>query len=214
MKNLSLILNAILIIAVIVLFYQVHELKTGMSLQEGRAGNTGDQLVVPSVSNGPSSLADAKIAYVNTDTINEKYQFIADVTKSLRTRKAALEAQMAGMQERFQKGYEDYQESAQAGILPQNEMVRKEEELKKQQSDLANKQVQMQNLGIELEEKNAELQDKMKAFLRQYNNGKFDYIFSYSDVVPIILLTNARLDITHDVLKGLNEQYNASKTGK
>lgn len=214
MKNLSLILNAVLIIAVAILFYQVHSLQKGAGPESAIAAETTASQPIPAVSNGPSNLADAKIAYVNTDTINEHYQYIADFTKSLRGRKASLEAQMAGMEERFQKEYQEYQESAQAGIMPQAEMMKKEESLKKQQSDLANKQVQMQNLAMELEEKNTELQNNVKNFLRKYNNGKFDYILSYSDMVPTILLTNAKLDITHDVLKGLNDEYNASKGKK
>lgn len=213
MKNLSLVLNAVLIIAVAILFYQVHSLQKGAS-PEPAAAETGASQPVPVVTNGPSNLADAKIAYVNTDSINMHYQYIADFTKSINASKSSLEAQMAGMEERFQKEYQEYQESAQAGILPQAEMMKKEEALKKQQSDLANKQVQMQNLAMKLEEKNVELQNNVKSFLRKYNNGKFDYILSYSDMVPTILLTNAKLDITRDVLKGLNEEYNASKGKK
>lgn len=214
MKNLSLVLNAVLIIAVAILFYQVHSLQKNGSPEPAAAAETAASQAVPVVTNGPSNLADAKIAYVNTDSINMHYQYIADFTKSINASKSSLEAQMATMDERFQKDYQEYQESAQAGILPQSEMVKKEEALKKQQSDLANKQVQMQNLALKLEEKNTELQNNVKSFLRKYNNGKFDYILSYSDMVPTILLTNAKLDITRDVLKGLNEEYNASKGKK
>lgn len=213
MKNLSLILNAVLIVAVAFLFYQVHTLKSGVQPAE-QAPEAAGHKALTAVSNGPSSLADAKIAYVNTDTINEKYQYIADFTKSMRSRKAALEAQMESMQEKFQKDYEAYQQSAQAGIMPQAEMARTEDNLKKQQSELANKQAQMQNLAMELEEKNTELQNNIKVFLRKYNNGKFDYILSYSDLLPTILLTNARLDITRNVLKGLNDEYQVTKSKK
>jgi ABC-type molybdate transport system substrate-binding protein len=76
---------------------------------------------------------------------------------------------------------------------------------------LANKELQMQNLGIELEEKNMELNKNVKQFLAKFNNGKFDYILSYSDLMPTILLTNPKLDITPEVLSGLNEEYNAKK---
>jgi hypothetical protein len=47
-----------------------------------------------------------------------------------------------------------------------------------------------------------------------FNNGRFDYVLSYSDLIPTILLTNPKLDITPQVLLGLNAEYNAKKAKK
>lgn len=211
MKNLSLILNGILIIAVAVLFYQVQQLKPAEpTTASGETNSEAKPAIVASATN----LGDAKIAYVNTDSINEHYAYIADYTKQLKGRKATLEAQMESMTMKFQSDYQAYQQSAQAGIAPQSELLKAEENLKRQQQDLANKELQMQNLGVELEEKNMELNKNVKEFLQRYNNGRFDYILSYSDMVPTILLTNPKLDITPDVVKGLNEEYKAKKAGK
>lgn len=209
MKNLSLILNGVLAVAVAVLFYQVHSLKSAlMPVSETSSPETE---VKPTIISGPTNLGDAKIAYVNTDSLNEHYNYISDFTKVLRGKKATLEAQMESMTIKFQNDYQAFQQSAQAGIAPQSELMKAEENLKRQQQDLANKEMQMQNLGIELEEKNMELNKNVKEYLKRYNNGKFDYILSYSDLLPTILLSNSKLDITSDVLKGLNEEYNANK---
>ncbi len=212
MKNLSLIINGVLAVAVAVLFYQVHSLKTsGISVGETSSPETS---VKPTIISSSTNLGDAKIAYVNTDSINEHYAYIADFTKVLRGKKANLEAQMESMTIKFQNEYQAFQQSAQAGIAPAAELAKTEESLKRQQQDLANKEMQMQNLGVELEEKNAELNKNVKEYLLRYNNGKFDYILSYSDLMPTILLTNPKLNITGDVLKGLNEEYNAKKAKK
>jgi outer membrane protein len=207
MKNLSLILNGILAIAVAILFYQVHSLKSS-GIQE--TSEASDLSVKPIIASN-TTLADSKIAYINTDSINEHYAYIADFTKVIRTKKANLEAQLQGMTAKFQQDYEAFQQSAQAGIAPQAELMKTEENLKRQQQDLANKELQMQNLGIELEEKNAELNRNVKDFLKIFNNGRFDYVMSYSDLMPTILLTNPKLDITPQVLQGLNAEYNAKK---
>lgn len=211
MKNLSLILNGVLIIAVAILFYQVHNLKSGTVPATETGTETESK---PAIVASSTNLGDAKIAYVNTDSINEHYAYIADFTKVLKGKKASLEAQMESMTIKFQNDYQAYQQSAQAGIAPQSELMKAEESLKRQQQDLANKELQMQNLGVELEEKNMELNKNVKEFLQRYNNGKFDYILSYSDLMPTILLTNPKLDITADVLKGLNDEYKAKKTTK
>jgi outer membrane protein len=208
MKNLSLILNGILAIAVAILFYQVHSLKSS-GIQEAPS----DLSVKPIITSN-TTLADSKIAYINTDSINEHYAYIADFTKVIRAKKANLEAQLQGMTTKFQQDYEAFQQSAQAGIAPQAELMKTEENLKRQQQDLANKELQMQNLGVELEEKNAELNRNVKDFLKVFNNGRFDYVLSYSDLMPTILLTNPKLDITPQVLLGLNAEYNAKKAKK
>lgn len=212
MKNLSLILNGVLAVAVSYLFYQVHTLKSGTETPTTDT-HVEDASGKPIVSSN-TTLADTKIAYINTDSINEHYAYIADFTKVLRSKKNNIEAQMQSLTAKFQKDYEAFQQSAQAGIAPQSVLMKQEEDLKRQQQDLANKELQMQNLGVELEEKNMELNKNVKNFLKTFNNGKFDYILSYSDLVPTILLTNPKLDITNEVLKGLNAEYQAKKGKK
>lgn len=208
MKNLSLIINGVLAIAVAILFYQVHSLKNGAAIAVD--AEVGNQAVAPVITSN-TTLADSKIAYVNTDSINEHYQYIADFTKVIRNKKASLESQMQSMTAKFQAEYEAFQQSAQAGVAPQSELQKQQASLERQQQELANKELQMQNLGIELEEKNMELNKSVKDYLVKINNGRFDYILSYSDLMPTILLTNPKLDITTEVLKGINEEYNAKK---
>ena len=208
MKNLSLIINGVLAIAVAILFYQVHSLKNGTAVS---SDEVAEKTEVKPVITSNTTLADSKIAYVNTDSINEHYQYIADFTKVIRNKKAALEGQMQSMTAKFQQEYEAFQQSAQAGVAPQAELQKQQASLERQQQELANKELQMQNLGVELEEKNMELNKSVKDYLQKINNGRFDYILSYSDLMPTILLTNPKLDITTEVLKGINEEYNAKK---
>jgi outer membrane protein len=211
MKNLSLILNGVLAIAIAILFYQVHTLKNAGPSTES---SSSDAAVKPTIIASSTNLGDAKIAYVNTDSINEHYDYIADFTKVIRSKKTTLEAQMQSMTAKFQQEYEAFQQSAQAGVAPQSELQKQQVSLERQQQELANKELQLQNLSVELEEKNMELNKSVKDYLMKINNGRFDYILSYSDLMPTILLTNPKLDITPEVLKGINYEYNAKKGKK
>lgn len=213
MKNLSLILNGVLAVAVGILFYQVNSLKHAVNPSDATEEST-DVAIKPTITASSTNLGDAKIAYINTDSLNENYDYIADFTKVLRGKKATLEAQMESMTMKFQKEYQEFQQSAQAGIAPQAELQKAQQSLERQQQELANKELQMQNLGLELEEKNMELNKNVKDFLKRFNAGKFDYILSYSDMMPTILLTNEKLDITKEVLQGLNDEYKAKKGKK
>ncbi len=210
MKNLSFIINGILAVAVAILFYQVHSLKNSGDVSLQNEVENKNPIIVTSASN----LADAKIAYINTDSINEHYAYIADFTKVLKSKKSVIESQMQTLTTRFQKDYESFQQSAQAGIASEADLMKQKSNLERQQQDIANKELQMQNLGIELEEKNIELNKNVKDFLAKYNNGKFDYVLSYSDMMPTILLVNPKLDITNDILKGINQEYKNKKNKK
>lgn len=210
MKNLSFIINGILAVAVAILFYQVHSLKNSGDVSSQNEVENKNPIIVSSASN----LADAKIAYINTDSINEHYAYIADFTKVLKSKKSVIESQMQTLTTRFQKDYESFQQSAQAGIASEADLMKQKSNLERQQQDIANKELQMQNLGIELEEKNIELNKNVKDFLAKYNNGKFDYVLSYSDMMPTILLVNPKLDITNDILKGINQEYKNKKNKK
>jgi outer membrane protein len=212
MKNLSLIINGILAIAVAILFYQVNTLKSN-GVSSGSEEGTSEN-INPIIVNSASNLADAKIAYINTDSINEHYAYIADFTKVLKAKKSSIENQMQSLTSKFQQEYEAFQQSAQAGIASESDLMKQKTSLERQQQEIANKELQMQNLGIELEEKNIELNKNVKDFLAKYNNGKFDYVLSYSDMMPTILLVNPKLDITNDILKGINEEYKTKKIKK
>jgi outer membrane protein len=157
--------------------------------------------------NNTSSLSDGKIAFVNIDTINEKYLYISDIVKQMKARKEKIEAQLQSMMTQFQQDYEAFQQSVQAGIAPPSELEKQKRKLEQQQRDIQNKQLQMDNLAAELQEKNEQLQKDMKEFMNRFNNGRYDYILSYSEALPNVLFANPKYDITNEVIKALNEEY-------
>jgi outer membrane protein len=159
-------------------------------------------------------LPDAKIAFVNIDTLNEKYLFIADYVKAMKKRKETIEAQLQAMMNQFQNDYEAFQQSVQAGIAPQAELEKQKRKLEQQQKEIQNKQLQMDNLALELQEKNEQLQRDIKEFMKRFNNGKYDYIISYSDALPNVLYANPKYDITKEVLDALNKEYLEKKSNQ
>lgn len=161
-----------------------------------------------------ASLPDSKIAFINIDTLNEKYLYISDYVKTMKKRKEALEAQLQSMMTKFQQDYESFQQSVQTGIAPASELEKQKKQLEQQQKDIQNKQLQMDNLAIELQEKNEQLQTDIKEFLIRFNNGKYDYILSYSNALPNVLLANPKYDITKEVVDALNKEYLEKKQSK
>ncbi len=215
MKNVLYAIIAALAICVGILFYQVNSLKNGGGAATQTGSDKDKEVKKPVIINSASDpLPNAKIAYINIDTLNEKYLFISDYVKVLKNKRIALESQMQVMSQKFQEDYEAAQQSAQAGLLPPAEMENKKRDLERQQRELENKQIQMDKLAMDMQEKNDQLQRDVKNFLVQNYDGKYDYIMAYTAAVPTILLANPKLEITYQVLDALNTAYTNNKSSK
>lgn len=215
MKNILIGVIAVLVICIGILFYQVQGLKKAISGGETETSTENKSDKKPVIINTTSeSLPDAKIAYINIDSLNENYLFISDYVKVLKNKRIALETQMQTMSAKFQQDYESAQQSAQAGLLPPAEMENKKRDLERQQKELENKQIQMDKLAVDMQEKNEQLQHEVKSFLTENYEGKYDFIMAYSNAVPTILFANPKLEITHHVLDALNENYKNNKSAK
>lgn len=215
MKNVLYAIIAVLSICVGILFYQVNSLKNGGVVTTEEASDKAKDTKKPVIINSASDpLPNAKIAYINIDSLNEKYLFISDYVKVLKNKRMTLETQMQAMSQKFQEDYESAQQSAQAGLLPPAEMENKKRDLERQQRELENKQIQMDKLAMDMQEKNEQLQKDVKDFLMQNYEGKYDFILAYTSTVPTILLTNPKLEITYQVLDALNAAYLNSKSKK
>ena len=215
MKNVLYAIIAVLAICVGILFYQVQSLKSSMggtSTENVDSAKESKKPVIINSANDP--LPNAKIAYINIDTLNEKYLFISDYVKVLKNKRIALESQMQAMSQKFQEDYESAQQSAQAGLLPPAEMENKKRDLERQQRELENKQIQMDKLAMDMQEKNDQLQRDVKDFLMENYDGKYDFIMAYTTTVPTILLANPKLEITYQVLDALNTAYLQNKSSK
>ena len=85
-----------------------------------------------------------------------------------------------------------------------------------QQSLQLREQALTEQLLKEKDAFNQKLHDDLNDFLEEYNKDKgYDYILSYSEIGSQILLANKDLDITQDVIEGMNERAkNMSDTTK
>jgi outer membrane protein len=214
MKNVLYAIIAVLAICVAVLFYQVSSLRSAMTGDAPKENKTEETKKPVIINTATDKLPEARIAYINIDTLNENYMMISDYVKVLKNKKLTLETQFQHMNEKFQQDYEAAQIAAQSGKLLPTELEMKKRDLEQQQRELENKQIQMDKLAYDMQEKNDELQKTVKEFLIKNYEGKYDYILAYTSTVPNILLTNPKLEITYQVLDQLNTEYKSKKTEK
>lgn len=209
--------NVFLIAAIGFLFYKVSTINslnldktTTEEINNSELKNTTAEKTTTSVGNVPTG----KIAFVNIDILNEKSLEVIDLIAESKRKKTNIEASVENLSMQYQKKVEEFQMSQKAGIAPQSELEAKAREIQAIEKEAQNKQIQMDNLSVDIGEKNASFQNNVKEFLIKWNNGKYDFILSYSDAIPSMLLGNATLDITDTILNQLNEDYKKRKSKK
>lgn len=208
MNRISIIINSILIIAVGILFFLYAQLKSNsLEITSSESGKSFPKLITDT-----SLLKNAKIAYINIDSLNEKYEYIKDKSKEIRGRQSAIEGSLNSMYTTFQQEVADLQQAAQAGIRPESELKKEEARLQQKQMEIANKEKQLQVLGEEVAATQSDMLQNVSKFIERYNNNKFDYILAYTtNNISSVLYANSSLEITNEIVNGLNEEYRKNK---
>lgn len=166
------------------------------------------------VSSTPASPeSSGKIAYVDLDSLEAHYEFFKQKKADFDKRQAAMEAEIERLGQQFQNEYMAFQKKARAGALSQSEGEAAQKRLAQMQQNVETRRQRMGNQLMEEQQKfNEELQSRLDAFLEDYNKDKqYDYILSYAKGGSI-LFANKSLDITRDVIKGMNEKDKSTAT--
>lgn len=207
MNRILIIINALLIIAVGVLFFLYSQLTPESSNISSENAKTFPKLITDT-----TLLKNAKIAYINIDSLNEKYEYIKDKSKEIRGRQTAIEGSLNSMYTTFQQEVADFQQAVQAGIRPEAELKKEEARLQQKQLEITNKEKQLQTLGEEVAATQSDMLQNVSKFIERYNNNKFDYILAYTTTnISSVLYANPSLEITNEVVNGLNEEYRKNK---
>jgi outer membrane protein len=207
--------NALLIAAVAFLFFKVYSDSAPKENPEPETKNDKTTQAKPAVKvEQVGNIPTGKIAFVNIDKLNEESLEIGDLVAETKRRKSNIEASVESLSMQYQKKVEEFQISQKAGIAPQSEMEAKAREIQAIEKEAQNKELQMDNLSMDINEKNNNFQKSVRDFLVKWNNGRYDYIFSYSDAIPSMLLGNTTLEVTNEVVNELNNDYKKRKIKK
>jgi outer membrane protein len=178
------------------------------------SSSCGNQSTDKTKTNGSTSATSAdhvssgsKVAYVNLDSLETHYEYFKTRKESFEKKQTSMEAELERLAKNLQNEYAGFQRKAQAGTLTQAEGEAAQVKLERMQADIENRRQSLATqLMQEQEEFNKELQTRLDAFLEKYNQDKgYDFILSYIKGGNI-LFANKDLDITQDIIKGMNEE--------
>ncbi len=211
-KNLSLSINIVLVIAVAILYY-LHFSHPGKSEPAALTDSTASSKPVVIAA---KDIKASKIVYINSDVLNEKYDFVKDLTSAAQVKQQRLENVYQSKAQKLQEDYADLQKKASQGLLSENQSAAAQEDLMKRKEELDRMQGELQVMMEDIQKSNEEVRKRVIDYVREYNKtGQYNYILTYTDGPGgVVLLANDSLDITNEIIEGLNAAYRTKKGEK
>lgn len=201
MKNISIILNAVLVVAVGVLFFLHFSGGESESKPKKVKKNTNGEGV------------SGEIAFVNIDSLRKNYEFFEDLRDLLMQKQQNSEVSLNRKAAAYEKEAIDFQEKIQKHLITQRQAEEMNKKLMaKQQNILKWRETLAMQLAEDEAEMNQQLHDSINSFLVEYNSdGRYKMILSISMGQNLLYGAEA-LNITEEVITGLNERYKGTLT--
>lgn len=213
MKNISVIINVVLAIAVAVLYYLHFSCAASCSGSENTEVVTEIDAETEAVVPLDEISTTSNVGYINIDSLQDKYKLYEVLIQKLKAKQTKYEAEISTKMVAFEKKVKDFQQKAQTmsqfeGQTKQQELAEEEQKLYKLRDDFT----------IKFQEEEAKLNDEFQKTVQDYikkHNEKtnFDIIIGASQMGNIVLDFKPGIDITQHVVNGLNAEYK-EKTSK
>jgi outer membrane protein len=151
-----------------------------------------------------------RIAFINTDTILENYKYYKVLEKDLASQQTSLEVQLQTRYKELEQEYKKLESKLKLGLISQEEAAQKD---LKMREDFEDYRSRLREGYLEKEQKmTAQLYDSIISYVNRFNrDAGYSYILAYAKGGGILHADKA-FDLTTEVLKGLNEEYD-TRTG-
>lgn len=155
---------------------------------------------------------NSSIAYINLDSVYAQYQMSKDLADELQIKGKQMEAELAAKSKNLQAGVQDLQYKAQKGLEISSKLQEMQQKLALEEQNLYKLR---ENYASQMQEENGvmlrKVMNDLMEYLKEYNKSKnFHYILG-NTFDGKILYANDSLNITKDVINGLNKRYAEKK---
>lgn len=204
MIKILLIMNVVLIVAMGALYYLLFHRTAGTDANQAK-----DEIRKITGKTKPSA-----VVFVSTDSIYKNYKLVKELQDNFEKEYLQMEATLKARNQSFENEYKEYMKKAQSNAITADEAQAEEKTLAQKQQQL---QQMNQDFSSQINEKDIQLKmtinDSINSFLKRYYKDKYDYILGYS-IAGSILYAHEKNDITADVLKAMNMEYDLEKSSR
>jgi len=152
-----------------------------------------------------------KLAYVDLDSIQEKYVFYKEKMQEFEKKKESADRDLNNAFQKIEAEKNAFAQRGNSITQAEYENFQRAYQGKMQNLD-QQKQMLENNIAAEGAKTMEDLKKRINDFLVEYNKKQaYSYIFSYSAALNILFYKDPAQNITDEVVAGLNAAYN--KTG-
>ena len=197
-NNISIALNVVLFLALALLYVLFFRAQSGKQNQ------------LNPISSSEFTPENTGIAYVNSDSLLANYLYFKELETQFNEKREKYDTEYRNRAQGLQSEFENFQRTANNMTMAQARAV--QEDLQRKQQNLMMYQEQLtQELVVEEGRMTSELYDKVADYLRKFGQERnLQLVLTYSKGSGV-LYANDSLDITRDVIQGLNTVYEAGK---
>lgn len=164
----------------------------------------------PSAENASGIQAAAgDIVYVRLDTLMLQYDMYSDLQSAFEAKAQTADNELNKKARKLESDIKNFENQLNKGLLTRSNAEQQNNSLQQRQANLQNEAVQKQQ---ELAEESQVLLNQVmyaiKTYLEEYNKEhNFAAILTTTDATNIVMVGAPSLDITQEVVEGLNAEY-------
>lgn len=171
------------------------------------ANNQANQ-AAPAATPATTAEAALKVAYVDVDSLLNNYKFSVKLRNDMLRKGENMRMTLSEKGKALQADMDDFRRKVENNVYATRQRAEEEQaRILKSQEELARLEQRLVNeLSAEDQKNNIALRDSINHFLKEYNKTH-GYDLILSKMADNILLGNESLDITKEVIDGLNSRY-------
>ena len=179
------------------------------SCNQNQGGNTA------ATAASDSTAVAGSIVFFNMDTVMQGYDMANDLTSVFETKTSGIQAEIDRRGKKLEKDAADFQNKVDKGLLTQSVAQVQYQKLQQQQQDYQQYVVRKQNeMAEEQQVMMNQIANAIQEFVNEYNAEKgYAMILATAGSIlstPVVT-ADPKLDITEDLLAGLNAAYIKTK---
>ncbi len=177
--------------------------------------STSEQPASDAAATVQTEISKGSIVYFDLDRVLQEYDMANDLRTVVETKAQNIQAEVTRRGTQLENEINAFQEKINKGLMTRSVAEAQSAQLQQKEQDFNNYTSQKQN---EINEEQVvmmnQLSDAIQTYLDKYNETKqFSMILANQGGVPVITADKS-LDVTDEIIAGLNEEYVKSKNSK
>ena len=169
-------------------------------------------VTAPAISAQGTMATTTPVAYIEIDSLVSSYDLYNKLRSAYEKKVAKVEKELTSKGRSFEKDVLEFREKVEKGLVTRSQATKMEQTLQQKQQDLVkNRDALLQEMSEEEQVMLNNIQYNIVEYLKEFNSDKrYGVIISTSAAGPI-LNADPSLNITAQVLEGLNKKYASTK---